>query len=168
MKKVGFLHSIQLKFIIIYILLLVIAVQVIGSYVAREVETELLGNFKDSVNDRIRLLSYNVEEAFQKERSEDDSDEPTLQEDVQNIVNDMERSSATTIQVLNEQGRVLGTNDYVNHEVVGKKITEPIVQNALKFQTATDNTLLDSKTGERIFVRVEPIVVNEHGEESDD
>src|SRR5699024_11377378 len=43
-----------------------------------------------------------------------------------------------------------------------------IVQNALKFQTATDNTLLDSKTGERIFVRVEPIVVNEHGEESDD
>ena len=168
MKKVGFLHSIQLKFIIIYILLLVIAVQVIGSYVAREVETELLGNFKDSVNDRIRLLSYNVEEAFQKERSEDDSDEPTLQEDVQNIVNDMERSSATTIQVLNEQGRVLGTNDYVNHEVVGKKITEPIVQNALKFQTATDNTLLDSKTGERIFVRVEPIVVNEHGEEDDD
>src|SRR5699024_12555325 len=49
-----------------------------------------------------------------------------------------------------------------------KKITEPIVQNALKFQTETDNTLLDSKTGERIFVRVEPIVVNEHGEESDD
>src|SRR5699024_6737262 len=77
MKKVGFLHSIQLKFIIIYILLLVIAVQVIGSYVAREVETELLGNFKESVNDRIRLLSYNVEEAFEKERPEDDSDEPT-------------------------------------------------------------------------------------------
>lgn len=168
MKKVGFLHSIQLKFIIIYILLLVIAVQVIGSYVAREVETELLGNFKESVNDRIRLLSYNVEEAFQKERPEDDADEPTLQEDVQNIVNDMERSSATTIQVLNEQGRVLGTNDYVNQEIVGKKITEPIVQNALKFQTSTDNTLLDSKTGERIFVRVEPIVVNEHGEEDED
>src|SRR5699024_5319525 len=108
MKKVGFLHSIQLKFIIIYILLLVIAVLVIGSYVACVVETELLGNFKESVNDRIRLLRYNVEKAFEKERPEDDSDEPTLQEDVQNIVNDMERSSATTIQVLNGQGRVLG------------------------------------------------------------
>src|SRR5699024_5580520 len=152
MKKVGFLHSIQLKFIIIYILLLVIAVQVIGSYVAREEETELLGNFKESVNDRIRLLSYNVEEAFEKERPHDDSDDTNLQEDVQNIANDMERSSATTIQAINGQGRVLRTNDYVNHAVVGKKITEPIVQNALRFQTAADTTLLDSKTGEGIFV----------------
>src|SRR5699024_10260826 len=102
--------------IIIYILLLIIAEPALGSYVARHVEAEHLGNFKESVNDRIRLLSYNVEEAFEKERPEDDSDEPTLQEDVQNIVNDMERSSATTVQVLNGQGRVLGTNDYVNHE----------------------------------------------------
>lgn len=167
MKKVGFLRSIQLKFIIIYILLLVIAVQVIGSYVAREVETELMDNFKESVNDRIRLLSYNVEEAFEKERPED-SDEPTLQEDVQSIVNDMERSGATTIQVVNEQGRVLGTNDYVNQETVGKKITEPIVQNALKFKTATDNTLLDNETGERIFVQVEPVFDKEAEENLDD
>src|SRR5699024_12679649 len=96
------------------------------------------------------------------------SEQPTVKEHRQNTVNEMERSSATTIQRLNGQGTVLGTNDYVNHEVVGKKITEPIVQNALKLQTATDNALLDSKTGERIFVRVEPIVVNEHGEERDD
>src|SRR5699024_12690624 len=99
MKKVGFLPSIQLKCIIIYILLLVIAVQVIGSYVAREVETEPLGNFKESVNDRIRTLSYNVVEASEKERPEDDSEEQTVQEDVQNIVNDIERTSPSTIQV---------------------------------------------------------------------
>src|SRR5699024_12624188 len=53
MKKVGLLHSIQLKFIMIYILLLVIGVQVICSYDVSEVETELLGNFKEYVNDRI-------------------------------------------------------------------------------------------------------------------
>src|SRR5699024_7499298 len=53
MKKVKFFCSIQLKFIIIYILLLLIAVQVIGSYVARELEAELLTNFKESTNDRI-------------------------------------------------------------------------------------------------------------------
>src|SRR5690625_2183106 len=81
MKKVGFFRSIQLKFIIIYILLLVIAVQVIGSYVARELEAELLDNFKESTNDRIDLLTYNMEEAFTKERT-DDPEELTLQEEV--------------------------------------------------------------------------------------
>src|SRR5699024_1827388 len=160
MKKVGFLRSIQLKFIIIYILLLVVAVQVIGSYVARELETELLDNFKQSVNDRIDLMSYNVEQAFEKKRT-DDPEEPTLQEDIQNVVNDVDRSNATSIQVINNQGRVLGTNDYLNKEIIGKKITEPIVQNSIKFKTAADNTLLNNKTGDRVFVRVEPILDND-------
>src|SRR5690625_279899 len=96
MKKVGFFRSIQLKFIVIYILLLVIAVQVIGSYVARELEVELLNNFKESINDRIDLLGYNLEQAFNKKRT-DDPLEPTLQEDVQNIVTDVDSSSGSTI-----------------------------------------------------------------------
>lgn len=160
MKKVGFFRSIQLKFIILYILLLVIAVQVIGSYVARELEAELLTNFKETTNDRIDLLTYNLEEAFNKERS-DDPEELTLQEEVQNLVADVDRSGASNIQVLNDQGRVLGTNDFLNQEIIGKKITEPIVQRSLKFNTSSDNTLLNSKTGERIFVRAEPIVDSE-------
>lgn len=160
MKKVGFLRSIQLKFIIIYILLLVIAVQVIGSYVARELETELMDNFKESVNDRVDLLSYNIEEEFEKDR-EDDDDEPTLQEAIQDVVNDVDRSNATNIRVVNEQGQVLATNDYLDKEIIGKKLTEPIVQNALKFKTSTDNTLLNNKTGNRVFVLVEPILDSE-------
>lgn len=160
MKKVGFLRSIQLKFIIIYILLLVIAVQVIGSYVARELETELMDNFKESVNDRVDLLSYNIEEEFEKDRDDDD-DEPTLQEAIQDVVNDVDRSNATNIRVVNEQGQVLGTNDYLDKEIIGKKLTEPIVQNALKFKTSTDNTLLNNKTGNRVFVLVEPIIDSE-------
>lgn len=160
MKKVGFFRSIQLKFIIIYILLLVIAVQVIGSYVARELEAELLDNFKESTNDRIDLLTYNMEEAFTKERTED-PEELTLQEEVQNIVADVDGSGASNIQVLNNQGRVLGTNDFLNQDAIGKKITEPIVQRSIKFRTSLDSTLLNQKTGERIFVRVEPILDRE-------
>ena len=160
MKKVGFFRSIQLKFIIIYILLLVIAVQVIGSYVARELEAELLDNFKESTNDRIDLLTYNMEEAFTKERT-DDPEELTLQEEVQNIVADVDGSGASNIQVLNNQGRVLGTNDFLNQDAIGKKITEPIVQRSIKFRTSLDSTLLNQKTGERIFVRVEPILDRE-------
>ncbi|MGM8212841.1 cell wall metabolism sensor histidine kinase WalK [Virgibacillus sp. W0430] len=155
MKKVGFFRSIQMKFIIIYILLLLIAVQVIGSYVAREVEMELLDNFKESINDRVDLLSINLEQAFGRDRTGDDQ-ELTLQQEVQNIVTDVDRGGAT-IQVINNQGRVLGTNDFLNQDIVGKKITEPIVQQSLKFGSSLDNTLINSKTGDRIFVRVEPI-----------
>lgn len=156
MKKVNFFHSIQLKFIVIYVLLLVIAVQIIGSYVARELEDELLTNFKQSINDRVDLLNYNLEYTFNKERSED-SLEPSLQEEIENIVVDVERSGSTTIKVISSHSRVLGTNDYLNMDIIGKKTTEEIVQRAIKFGTSHDNQALDATTGERMYVVVEPI-----------
>src|SRR5690625_4799366 len=156
MKKVGFLRSIQLKFIIIYILLLIIAVQVIGSYVSRTLEEELLTNFKESINDRVELLSYNLEQVFNKERT-DDPEESTLQEDVQSIVFDIERGSSTNIQVLNSQGRILGTNDYKNQHIIGKKSTDSNIQRAIKIGASDDNIVFNSRTGQRMLIRVEPL-----------
>ena len=156
MKKVGFFRSIQLKFIIIYILLLLIAVQVIGSYVARELESELLENYKSTINERIDLLGYNLEQAFNKDRNEK-KEELSLQAEVQSIVMDVDPGGQSTLQVINNQGRILGTNDYINKDIIGKKITDEIVQKGIKSGTALDSTLLKRKTGDRIFVRVEPI-----------
>lgn len=156
MKKVDFFRSVQLKFILIYVLLIILAIQVIGSYVARELEIELLNNHEESVHDRTGLLKYNIEQAFNKRRSDDD-DEPTLQEDVQNSLVDID-SNSLAVQVINNQGRVLGTNDYANQNVIGKKISDGIVQRVIKMGTPLDNTMLNHETGERVFVRVEPIV----------
>ncbi|HLR59361.1 MAG TPA: cell wall metabolism sensor histidine kinase WalK [Pseudogracilibacillus sp.] len=159
MKKVGFLKSIQLKFIIIYILLLLIAIQVIGSYVARELETELLDNYKATINDRVDLLSYNLELTFDKDRS-DDKEELTLQEEVQAIVNDVNLGGKNTLQIINNQGRIIGTNDY-NQDIVGKKITDEIIQKGIKSGTSVDSTYIKSNSGDRILVRIEPIINKE-------
>lgn len=162
MKKVDFFRSVQLKFILIYVLLIILAVQVIGSYVARELEIELLNNHEESVHDRTGLLKYNIEQAFNKKRSDDD-DVPTLQEDVQNSLVDVD-SSSLAIQVINSQGRVLGTNDYANQNIIGKKISDGIVQRVIKMGTPLDSTMLNHETGERVFVRVEPIVSSERSD----
>src|SRR5699024_4504997 len=100
---VGFLRSIQLKFIIIYILLLIIAIQVIGSYVSSALEEELVETFRETINNHVDLLSYNLEIAINKERTEDDT---PLEEEVQNIVMDMERDSFSNLQVINNRERV--------------------------------------------------------------
>src|SRR5690625_7195198 len=99
MKKVGFFRSIQLKFIIIYILLLIIAVQVIGSYVTSALENELLTNFKQSINVRIDLLGINLEQAFNKERT-DYHDDTNLQSENQSNIADDKKTSYTTIKVI--------------------------------------------------------------------
>lgn len=156
MNKVGFFRSVQWKFIIIYILLLLVAMQIIGSYFVREIESELIDTFKGSINDRVELLSYNLEEVFMKERTEDE--ELTLEQEVQNVVRDIDMGALTTLQVVNNQSRVIGTNDYLNQEILGKKTTEDIVQKALLFGTPLNSTMIDPETETRIFVKADPIL----------
>src|SRR5699024_1448723 len=131
MKKVGFFRSIQLKFIIIYILLLIIAVQLIGSYVARELEDRLTGNFEESINNRVEYLSYNLKNAFEEERDEDE--DPSLQDDIQDIVGSVDREEVTNLQVVNDVGRVLGANNYSEQDKIGKKTTDEAVVKALSY-----------------------------------
>jgi len=152
MHKVGFFRSIQLKFIIIYILLILIAVQVIGSYFVSKLEGELLDNFLESVDDRIDLLGYNLQQAFHRERSDDD-DEPTLQEEVQQIVEGVDTDDVIRLQVVDSQGRVLGTNDFSNTEIIGKKTTDDDIQKALSLDISPDKTVYDPRSDNRIFVK---------------
>src|SRR5690625_326317 len=153
MHKVGFFRSIQLKFIVIYILLILVAVQVIGSYFVSKLEGELLDNFLESVEDRIDLLGYNLEQAFNRDRSEDGEEELTLQEEVQQIVEGVDTDDIVRLQVVNSQGRVLGTNDYSNTEIIGKKTTEDAILKALLLDMSPDKTLYDPEGDNRVFVK---------------
>lgn len=152
MHKVGFFRSIQLKFIIIYILLILIAVQIVGSYFVTKLEGELRDNFLESVDDRIELLGYNLQQAFNRDRT-DNEDEPTLQEEVQQIIEGIDADDIVRLQVVNSQGRVLGTNDYSNLEIIGKKTTDDAIQKALLLDISPDRTVYDPRTENRVFVK---------------
>ncbi|MGY0694634.1 cell wall metabolism sensor histidine kinase WalK [Virgibacillus sp. FSP13] len=156
MNKVGFFRSIQLKFIIIYILLLLVAVQVIGSYFARELEDQLTTNFEDSVRHRVEYLSYNLKEVFTEDRTEDET-EPSLQQEVQDIVNNVDPEEITKLQVVNKVGRVLGANNYSDQDKIGKKTTGEFVTKAISYGALDEKTERNPKSGNRVFVKVEPI-----------
>jgi len=155
MNKVGFFRSIQLKFIIIYILLLLVAVQLIGSYFARQIESDLVDSYKESINDRVDLLNYNLSQTFDKDRSDDS--ETTLEKDVQHIINDIDIGTFTHMQIINNQSRVIGTNDYQDLEVIGKKVINDMVQKTLLFGSSQDDMLLDAQTENQLYVKAEPI-----------
>ncbi|MCR1833720.1 cell wall metabolism sensor histidine kinase WalK [Oceanobacillus caeni] len=157
MNKVGFFRSIQLKFIIIYILLLLLAMQVIGTFFMKKLEDELLMNYTESISERMDLLSYNLEQAFNKERTED-GEGLTLHQEVQQIVDEISIDTAlTSIQVINNQGRIIGTNDSNYQKDIGKKTSQDIIDNALFFNSFKDDIMLDEETQERVYVQALPL-----------
>jgi two-component system sensor histidine kinase VicK len=157
MKKVGFFRSIQLKFILIFILLLLVAFQVIGSFFTNELERELIDNFQGSVNDRVELISYNLEQAFERERDEEDEDGPTLYQEAQSIISDVGSNLVTNIQVIDNQSRIIATNDFTAMEDIGKKTTRDIIKQALLFDSHQQNTQYDPETGNPVYVIAQPL-----------
>ena len=159
MNKVGFFRSIQLKFTIIFILLLLLAMQVIGSFFTESLENNLRDNFFKSIEQNVELLSYNLEQAFNKERLED-GEGPTLEQEVQEILDDVRASNITNIQVVDNQSRVLAASDSMQGNI-GKKTSLNMVQQAILFDMGKENIQRDRESNNQVFVKAVPVFNDE-------
>ncbi|KON66732.1 histidine kinase [Peribacillus butanolivorans] len=160
MKKVGFFRSIHFKFVLIYVLLIFVAMQIIGVYFVGELEENLVGNFTKSIKGHVNLLTYSIGEEMEKERGEED---PTLEEAINTVLKDRDNSSndISEVRVIDTRSRrVIGTSAPGNQEIVGKKTTEVLIKNTLIYGKEDSDVFRDQKTGRRLWVLSTPIEAN--------
>lgn len=160
MKKVGFFRSIHFKFVLIYVLLIFVAMQIIGVYFVGELEENLVGNFTKSIKGHVNLLTYSIGEEMEKERGEED---PTLEEAIVAILKDPDNSSndISEVRVIDTRSRrVIGTSAPGNQDIVGKKTTEVLIKNTLTFGKEDSDVFRDKKTGRRLWVLSTPVEAN--------
>jgi two-component system, OmpR family, sensor histidine kinase VicK len=159
MKKVGPFRSIHFKFVLIYVLLILVAMQIIGVYFVRKLETELVQNFTSSLNERVTLLAYNVEQAMNRER---DKNSPTLEEDIRLLLQDFVSQDISEVRVIDNKSKVLGTSNPYKQNIVGKRTTEIFVKRTLVAgeTVEVDKPLVDPKTGHRMYISSTPIKSN--------
>jgi len=157
MKKVGFFRSIHVKFVLIYVLLILVAMQIIGVYFVKQLEQTLRTNFQTSIQQRVDLLAYNVVEEMQKERKAED---PTLEEDLKKILKDFDAgdSDITEVQVIeNRSLKILGTSQSSNQGLVGQRTTVLQVKQSMVLEEDQSSIKIEQKTGHRIWVLSTPI-----------
>nr|WP_277398391.1 cell wall metabolism sensor histidine kinase WalK [Neobacillus citreus] len=155
-KKVGFFRSIHVKFVIIYVLLLLVAMQIIGVYFVRQLEETLRTNFQTALKERVNLLGYNIREEIEKQRT---SEDPTLEEDINKILRDFDNAGdISEVRVIeNRSLKILGTSDSDNQGVVGQRTTELRIKQSMVLEEDQSALLIDKKTGNRIWVLSTPI-----------
>ncbi|WP_040206719.1 cell wall metabolism sensor histidine kinase WalK [Neobacillus jeddahensis] len=155
MKKVGFFRSIHVKFVIIYVLLILVAMQIIGVYFVKQLEETLRSNFQTSIKQRVDLLAYNIVEEMQKERTPED---PTLEEDLKKILKDFDAGDISEVSVIDNRSlKILGTSNPSNQGVVGQRSTELQVKQAMVLEEDQSVIRIDQSTGHRIWVLSTPI-----------
>lgn len=160
MRKVSFFRSIHVKFVLIYVLLIVIAMQIIGLYFIRGLESTLKSNFTSSIADRVSLVEYSVREEILKERTDED---PKLEESLNNVLSNFDSQDINEIRVINEHSRVLATSVLDNRSLIGQRSLDDVVKRTITSGAASENSIYVAEaSGERYMVRVTPI---ENGEE---
>lgn len=150
--------SIRLKFILFFVLLILIAMQIIGVYFVRELENKLTENFKDSILDRIRFLEYNVGQEFLRDREQEGA--KTLEEDIQKILADGASQDIAEIQVVDKNLRVRGTSDPNNQSIVGQRTIEASFSRTFVTGEKSDRIVFDQNNG-RVWVLFVPVIEDE-------
>jgi two-component system sensor histidine kinase VicK len=156
MHKMKFFQSVQFRLVMIYLLLILVAMQVIGAYFVRELEGQLEKNFQDSIKNSMTLLDYNVREEILK----NGDNSAQMQTDIRELLVDYARnnSSLLEVRIVDERGKILGTSNMDNQGVVGQKSTTPLVKRALSLGTSEDKIYMDeSNDNKRVWVTVSPI-----------
>ena len=155
MSKVNFLKSIHVKFVLIYILLILLAMQIIGLYFAQQLEETLKGNFESSIVDRMEIIEFSVREEMLKERTEEDL---TLEQTLRTVLYGFQSDDINEIRVVNTRYSILASSVIENQSSVGQRSTNDLVRRSIIGETELEQTYVDEESEERIWVRTQPIV----------
>ena len=147
MQKVGFFRSIHMKFVLIYVLLIMIAMQIIGVYFVGKLENQLVRNFQNAIEGRLPLLEYNIREEIIKDRTSEDI--PSLEHEINKLLIDFSAADISEVRIINSRSLVIGSSELDAQGSVGQKTTDTMVK----------WTLAVGEREEKIFVIQNPVVV---------
>ena len=142
-------------------LLILIAMQVIGVYFVRQLETTLKDNFKTSIQDKVNILAYYLEEQLTMDRLPQE-DESTLKLDIEKLLDDYYSADILEVRVIDgETLKILGTSDPDNQGIVGQKSTDTRILRVIATAQPDNEEMIDRETGKRIWVLASPVRNND-------
>jgi two-component system sensor histidine kinase VicK len=147
MKRIRFFQTVQWKVVILYLLLILIAMQVIGAYFIRAAESYYLNNFTETLNTQANLLAVNVEKYLEEEK--------IPREDIDNLIRNLFGLRNADVQLLDQNGIVLTTTEE-NKAFIGQKNTRSEVNMAL-LGTRNESIQYNPDTHQRVKVLALPI-----------
>lgn len=164
MKRTRLFHTIQVKLIIIYVLLILIAMQLIGVYFISTLKNSLTSSFSDNLNEQVNMLTVLVEGTLTSGLAETgETTDEQMTQDLNNLVSSLFNISQAEIQILDASGRVLATS-VADHRVdIGLKNPTLAVSRALQGIRDNEEEIIDA-AGDRKKVIARPAFDTSRGQ----
>ncbi|EIT86101.1 multi-sensor signal transduction histidine kinase [Fictibacillus macauensis ZFHKF-1] len=157
MDKVGFFRSIHVKFVLIYVLLILIAMEVISVYFINNLENNLHKNYMSALQNNLDFFSFNAEQKILTSQQTKESTERknnTLTDGIMKLIGETKDENIKEVQVLNKDGVVIGAT---KKNLIGQVSTNSKIKLALN-GTEDKSEMYDRNKQARVVVWARPIV----------
>lgn len=158
MLRTRLFKSVQWKLVVMYMLLILIAMQFIAAYFSREVESYYTNTFTEGLNSQASLLSIHLERNLALQRDGKETSDEEMREGISYLISNLVVPNGAKIQVVDQNGYVISTTEN-EKSVIGQRTAQPEVTIAL-MGTRNESLRIDPATGNRVKVLAVPVKGN--------
>ncbi len=127
-----FFTSIRFKFLVVYVLVNIISLQLIGLYFTTQLKTQNINNFQNTIVEQEKKLNYNVMEEMTKEVT-DDTEKQKIESNIRKIVSEFSTTKLIMVNVVDKDLKIIASSTTNGSEgYLGKRSVDPIVNQVLK------------------------------------
>ncbi|HIZ95099.1 MAG TPA: cell wall metabolism sensor histidine kinase WalK [Candidatus Ligilactobacillus excrementavium] len=149
-KRLRFFQSIHFKIALVFVLLLLLAFQIVGAVFVQRLKSENLKAFKQ----RVELTPY-VNNSLIKSLSTADSDKADRQ--INNALTGNNNQNIADVQVVDAKGNIRGETSANGHAIVGQKTTDSRVKRVLYSGRSFSETTYNRADETHYYVSITPL-----------
>jgi two-component system sensor histidine kinase VicK len=142
MRRTSVFQTIQFKIIVIFMLLILFAMQLIGVYFLRTLENSFLNNFSESLRNQAAILANYVEPYLAP--GSDVLNDQQIQQELDAIINNLNTISGAEIQVIDATGIVVSASSQLPRSIIGQRNSQTEVTRALQGIRLNEKEIIDS------------------------
>ena len=172
--KKRFFSSIRTKFVIVYVLVNIISLQLIGLFFTTQLRNSNINIFEQNIIEQEKILNYHVREELEKASGsgEDTSkaldDTGTQEESTKNnkdsksgiakLVSEFNIQKLLLVNVIDNDSKILATSSKNgNDEYLAKRSFDPLVSQVIKTGESTKQIQNNADSNKRVWIYVSPV-----------
>lgn len=160
MKGRSFFRTIQVKLVIIYLLLILVAMQLIGVYFISTVKNSLITTFTNNLREQADILAKFAAPSLLPNQEGDGDSADNTTEDLNLVVRNLFSISGAEVQVLDANGRLVATSLQVHQSFIGQKNKSLAVSRALQNIPDNEEEIIDEDNTRKKMLAL-PVTYND-------
>jgi len=162
--KKRYFSSIRVKFVIVYVLVNIISLQLIGLFFTTQLRTTNINTFEQNIMEQEKILNYHIREELDKDKSNSltESDNDTKSTDTKSsitkLVSEFNIQKLLLVSVIDKDSKIVASSSKNgNDDYLSKRSFDPQVSQVLKTGESTKKIQTNPDTNRRVWLYVSPI-----------